>query len=98
MPPSAAALARRYGELEMPVIVIAGKEDRIVDFARQSARLDNELKESVLISLEDSGHMIHHTEPVKVVEAVDWSASRSVADEVGLLAGHGHISAVAGAD
>jgi hypothetical protein len=55
----------------MPVIVIAGKEDRVVDFARQSERLDEVLKESALIALENGGHMIHHTDPQKVVEAID---------------------------
>jgi pimeloyl-ACP methyl ester carboxylesterase len=98
MTPSAAALAERYGELKMPVIVIAGKEDRVVDFARQSERLDEVLKESALIALENGGHMIHHTDPQKVVEAIDLAASRSGTGDARLPAGDGHILSTATAD
>jgi pimeloyl-ACP methyl ester carboxylesterase len=98
MTPSAAALAQRYGEFEMPVTVMAGREDRMVDFARQSERLDEVMKGSALISLEDGGHMIHHTDPEKVLEAIDLAASRSGAGDAGLLARDRHISAAARAD
>ena len=98
MTPSAAALAERYHELKMPVIVIAGKEDRVVDFARQSERLDEVLKESALIALENGGHMIHHTDPEKVVEAIDLAASRSGTGDARLPAGDGHILSTATAD
>jgi pimeloyl-ACP methyl ester carboxylesterase len=98
MTPSAAALAERYDELKMPVIVIAGKEDRVVDFARQSERLDEVLKESALIALENGGHMIHHTDPQKVVEAIDLAASRSGTGDARLPAGDGHILSTATAD
>src|SRR5712672_1741407 len=39
MTPSAAALASRYGELKMPIIIMAGTEGRIVNFASQSEHL-----------------------------------------------------------
>ena len=40
MTPSAAALAKRYDELKMPIVIMAGTGDRLVDFVRQSGRLD----------------------------------------------------------
>src|SRR6266850_2604911 len=50
MTPSAAALASRYGELKMPIIIMAGTEDRIVNFASQSEHLDEVLGQSTLVS------------------------------------------------
>jgi len=81
MTPSAAALAERYGELKMPIIIMAGREDRIVDFTRQSGRLDEVLGKSTLVSLEGAGHMIHHIVPEKVVEGINLAASRSAIAE-----------------
>ncbi len=77
MTPSAAALASRYGELKMPIIIMAGTEDRIVNFASQSEHLDEVLGQSTLVSFPGAGHMIHHLVPEKVVEAIDLTASRS---------------------
>jgi len=77
MTPSAAALSSRYGELKMPIIIMAGTEDRIVNFASQSEHLDGVLGQSTLVSFPGAGHMIHHLVPEKVVEAIDLAASRS---------------------
>jgi pimeloyl-ACP methyl ester carboxylesterase len=74
MLPAAAALSRRYGELAMPVTVMAGTGDRIVDTARQSGHLDKVLQRSVLLSLPGVGHMIHHTAPEQVVTAIERAA------------------------
>ncbi|MBV8739812.1 MAG: alpha/beta hydrolase, partial [Alphaproteobacteria bacterium] len=74
---SAAAIAGRYAELTMPVIIMAGKHDRIVDFERQSQRLFAALPNARLIALDEVGHMIHHTIPDKVIEAVDLAAADS---------------------
>ena len=49
----------------------------IVDFARQSGRLDEVLADSTLVSLEGAGHMIHHSAPEKVVDGINLAASRS---------------------
>jgi pimeloyl-ACP methyl ester carboxylesterase len=81
MTPSAAALADRYGELKMPVVIMAGTEDRLVDFARQSERLDEVLAESTLIPFEGAGHMIHHSAPEKVVDGINLGVSRSAIAE-----------------
>ena len=63
MTPSAAALASRYGELKMPIIIMAGTEDRIVNFASQSEHLDEVLGQSTLVPFPGAGHMIHHLVP-----------------------------------
>jgi pimeloyl-ACP methyl ester carboxylesterase len=77
MTPSAAALARRYDELKMPIVIMAGTGDRLVDFAHQSGRLDEVLAESTLVPFEGAGHMIHHTAPEKVVDGINLVASRA---------------------
>ena len=81
MTPSAAALAKRYRELKMPVIIIAGRGDRIVDFARQSKRLNAMLPQSQLISFAGAGHMVHHIVPAQVVEGIDLAAGPSAIAE-----------------
>jgi pimeloyl-ACP methyl ester carboxylesterase len=68
---SAAAIAGRYVELRMPVVIMAGTHDQIVDFGRQSLRLAEAVPNATLIPCDDVGHMIHHDIPDKVVEAVD---------------------------
>jgi pimeloyl-ACP methyl ester carboxylesterase len=77
MTPSAAALVGRYGELKMPIVIMAGTGDGLVDFARQSGRLDEALAESTLVPVEGAGHMIHHSAPEKVVDGINLAASRS---------------------
>jgi pimeloyl-ACP methyl ester carboxylesterase len=83
MIPAAAALSHRYGNLVLPIVVVAGTGDRIVDFERQSRRLQRELPLSELCLVEGGGHMIHHTAPHRIVEAVDRIAARA-AEKVGL--------------
>lgn len=82
---SAAAIAGRYGELEMPVVIMAGTHDRIVDFERQSQRLAKAVPNAFLISFEDVGHMLHHDIPDKVVEAVELALNRSTGAANGRL-------------
>ncbi|HJU17094.1 MAG TPA: alpha/beta hydrolase, partial [Stellaceae bacterium] len=81
MRPGAAALAGRYGEIGMPVAIVAGTGDQIVDFARQSARLVQALPHAALIPVEGGGHMIHHIAPLQVVEAIDRAAGGPASSE-----------------
>jgi pimeloyl-ACP methyl ester carboxylesterase len=83
MTPSAAALATRYGELKMPILIMAGTGDRLVDFASQSGRLDDVVESSTLVPIEGAGHMIHHTTPEKVIESINLAVSRSATAEYG---------------
>ncbi|MBC9179052.1 alpha/beta fold hydrolase [Pseudoroseomonas ludipueritiae] len=75
MIPSAAALSPHYGGLDLPVTIMAGTGDRIVDTARQSAALHRRLPRSRFLPLEDAGHMIHHTHTGAVAEAVESAAA-----------------------
>jgi pimeloyl-ACP methyl ester carboxylesterase len=68
--PSAAALQSQYSELRMPVTIIAGKEDKLIDPVSQSERLHREIAHSELNIIPDNGHMVHQTATRAVMDAV----------------------------
>lgn len=68
-------MAKRYDELDMPVIIMAGRDDIHVATAMHSERLHRQLPRSTLVVLPDTGHMIHHVAPEKVLEAIDMAAA-----------------------
>ena len=74
MVPAAAALSRRYGDLRVPVFILAGAEDRYVD-ARQSMRVAKAVPNGELRLLSGMGHMLHYFAPRKVIAAIE-AASR----------------------
>lgn len=71
MVPAAAMLAKRYGELALPITILAGSGDRIVDIDDQSKRLHIMLPHSRFVAVEGAGHMVHHTAPDKVLRAIE---------------------------
>jgi pimeloyl-ACP methyl ester carboxylesterase len=64
------SLSRHYRQLCVPVCLIAGSHDRIVDTETQSVRLHRELAASTFHRVADCGHMVHHAAPEKVVAAI----------------------------
>jgi pimeloyl-ACP methyl ester carboxylesterase len=74
MVPDAAARSGRYGELAMPVVIIAGEKDRLVDTDKQSARLHADLPQSTLHVVAGAGHMVHQTATQDVMDAIDEAA------------------------
>jgi pimeloyl-ACP methyl ester carboxylesterase len=77
MIPGAAGLQGRYAELShLPVSILAGADDMIVDVGRQSARLHRTLPGSDLHVIPGLGHMVHHGTPDRVVAAVETVAAR----------------------
>jgi pimeloyl-ACP methyl ester carboxylesterase len=80
MTPRVAAVERRYGELRrLPVAIVAGAEDGVVDAGRQSARLHEALPHSDLRVVPGLGHMVHHGAPWVVADAVEALASEAEA-------------------
>jgi pimeloyl-ACP methyl ester carboxylesterase len=77
MTPSVMELEKQYQELRMPVTIITGADDQIVDVGRQSERLHRELPGSELILLPGLGHMVHHLDPDAVANAINRTAQRS---------------------
>jgi pimeloyl-ACP methyl ester carboxylesterase len=70
MTPSVVELQAHYAELRMPVVIVAGGDDQIVDVGRHSARLHHELPGSELTIVPGQGHMVHHLAPEQIVAAV----------------------------
>jgi pimeloyl-ACP methyl ester carboxylesterase len=76
MIPGALRLRRRYDELSMPVLIMAGSGDKIV-FKRNAERLQASIPGSDLRVVEGAGHMVHHSAPRRVVEAIRSVAAAS---------------------
>lgn len=79
MVPAAAAMRDRYGELRLPVAILAGTEDVVAFPDRESERLHDDIPHSTLRLIPGVGHMLHHADPDAVVEAVE-ALSRQGAD------------------
>jgi pimeloyl-ACP methyl ester carboxylesterase len=67
---AARALSPFYGDVRVPVHLIAGSDDRIVDTDQHSARLHRELAASTFLRVPYCGHMVHHAVPEQVAAAV----------------------------
>jgi pimeloyl-ACP methyl ester carboxylesterase len=68
--PAAASAAAGYPRLDVPVTIIAGEGDLVVNPEAHSSRLAGEIKGSELLLVSDAGHMVHHTASAQIVEAV----------------------------
>lgn len=71
MIPDALAQQPRYAEIEMPVAIIAGDEDRLIDIETQSARLHRDIQHSTFRRIAGNGHMIQQTATNDVMQAIN---------------------------
>jgi pimeloyl-ACP methyl ester carboxylesterase len=81
MIPAAWRLQHHYGELKMPVTIVAGTHDRQASAMHQSARLHDVIAGSTLTLVPGQGHMLQHLAP-EVIEAAlreDASAAQVAA-------------------
>ncbi len=72
----AAEVSRHYDRVNMPVTILAGEADQIVDPYAHSLRLHQSIPHSELEVLPNAGHMIHHVQQDQVVDAIaaSWLA------------------------
>jgi pimeloyl-ACP methyl ester carboxylesterase len=77
MIPAAFASAKTYGKLTMPIIIIAGEEDRIIDTDKQSARLHDEVSQSKLHRIVGAGHMVQQSATGDLMAAIDEAAAEA---------------------
>jgi pimeloyl-ACP methyl ester carboxylesterase len=82
MLPHAFASRKDYGRLTMPVVIIAGEDDRLVDIDKQSARLHRDVTQSTLRRVPGVGHMVHQTATDLVMSAIDEAADMNGASLV----------------
>lgn len=71
---AASKLQGRYPHVSVPVTILAGEGDRIVSAEEQSVRLHGEIAGSALCLFPGVGHMIHHTDPAGVFDALHSAA------------------------
>ncbi|WP_375458076.1 alpha/beta fold hydrolase [uncultured Enterovirga sp.] len=71
MVPNAWSEHDRYGELAMPVAIVAGEEDRLIDIDHQSARLHRDVPHSSFHHVRGVGHMVHQNATKVVMAAID---------------------------
>ncbi len=74
MLPSAAALEPRYRDLRLPLVLIAGDGDKLVDTQTQTKRLAGLHPHARLVVVAGAGHMVQHIAPQAFVEAVEFAA------------------------
>jgi pimeloyl-ACP methyl ester carboxylesterase len=77
MIPAALALSRRYAELKVPVTLVSGTQDRVVDPGHNSERLHERIAGSELKLQPGVGHMTHYAHPDQVMEAIKEIAGRA---------------------
>ena len=78
---SAKQLCVRYAAIRCPTVILAGDADRIVNYQRQAQRLHASIPGSRITVLQGVGHMLHHTDPLRIVRAVDVIAEGSLSRE-----------------
>jgi pimeloyl-ACP methyl ester carboxylesterase len=67
-------LRKRYPELQLPIVLVAGSGDRLVYRSRHSDRFHDELPHSDHRVVDGAGHMVHHIEPEEVPDAINTAA------------------------
>jgi hypothetical protein len=68
--PVALAMRHRYQELSMPIVIIAGTNDRVVKDS-QAVWLREEIPHSILRLVPGVGHMVHYAIPDEVAKAIE---------------------------
>ena len=71
------SLSERYRDIELPVVIVTGSADRLLDPNEHAYPLQKTIRNSKLIVLPDTGHQLPQTQPDAVVSAVDmvWAAA-----------------------
>lgn len=71
MIPAVSEFRKLYAGLQVPVTLIAGAGDKIVDVASHSTALHRDLPNSTLVVIPGAGHMVHYTATADIAQAVE---------------------------
>jgi pimeloyl-ACP methyl ester carboxylesterase len=71
MVPSAIVLSRRYKELDLPIVIMAGEGDLIAHIGKHAERLVEEVAKAELRVVPGQGHLFHYAVPEQVVDAIE---------------------------
>ena len=72
--PAVELLTPRYGKVRVPVLIVTGDSDELVNPERHAYPLHGEIGHSELVVLPAAGHMLPHTRPEAVVDALRSAA------------------------
>ena len=75
--PAAKVMKGHYGEIAIPVEVLAGDGDMVVNTWSQSERLSRALQDARFTVVRGAGHMVHYIAPDRVLEAIDRISTRA---------------------
>jgi pimeloyl-ACP methyl ester carboxylesterase len=75
MLPYAHAFEKKYGLLKMPVSIVAGADDRLIE-SEQAAHLHRDIPHSTLRFVPGAGHMVHQTATGEIMTAIDRAADQ----------------------
>jgi pimeloyl-ACP methyl ester carboxylesterase len=76
MIPSAHTFEKQYRLLQMPVAIVSGAADRVIE-SEQSAHLHRDIPHSTLRCIPGTGHMVHQTATGDVMSAIDTVAAQT---------------------
>jgi pimeloyl-ACP methyl ester carboxylesterase len=76
MVPAAKRLSQRYGELTMPVALLAGYGDKLISPKKNTRRLHAELANSTLAMPDGAGHMLHYQHSAQIADAITALSDR----------------------
>jgi pimeloyl-ACP methyl ester carboxylesterase len=71
------AQSARYGELKMPIAILASTHDKIVSAELHAKALARALPRAELLLMDDSGHPLMYSRPVAVLAAIGRVAARA---------------------
>ena len=77
MIPDAFRFSDEYANLKMPIVIVAGDKDRLVDIDAQSSRLHSDVPHSKFHRIPGTGHMVHQTATGVVLCAINEVAEDS---------------------
>lgn len=74
---SLTVLSEQYRDIDMPVVIVTGSGDRLLDPEEHAYRLHRTIKNSKLIVLPETGHQLPQTRPDAVISAIDavWATA-----------------------
>ena len=78
MIPDAFTFQDQYTALKMPVSIVAGEDDRLIDIDEQSSRLHADVVQSTFHRIPGTGHMVHQTATGSVMSAINEVARNAV--------------------
>jgi len=75
-------LSQHYSDIQMPVVIVTGSDDLVLEPKNHAYRLQKAIKDSKLVVLPQTGHQLPQTRPDAVIDAIEfaWRAAEGRSD------------------